>query len=179
MIEFVLRQCGKLVKYVYCFSYYLIFGLRYRKYSLTVYVSPLAQMRNKRNLSLGPDCIIRQGASVGGRRVVFGKNVRLGRGAHVMGDVSIGDDVMLAPNVVIAGGAHGIERSEVPMVYQAGKSKGPISIGSDVWIGANSVILDGVKIGNGVVIGAGSVVTKDIDDFAIITGNPAKVLRYR
>ncbi|MDH5380350.1 MAG: CatB-related O-acetyltransferase, partial [Cyclobacteriaceae bacterium] len=58
-------------------------------------------------------------------------------------------------------------------------SKGSINIGNDVWIGANSVILSGVCIGNGVIVGAGSVVTKDIPDYAIITGNPAQVIKYR
>ena len=110
---------------------------------------------------------------------MFGRNVRIGRGAHVMGDVNIENDVMIAPNVVIAGGAHGIKRNGIPMFYQAGKSKGPVSVGSDVWIGANSIVLNGIRIGNGAVIGAGSVVTRDVDDYAIVVGNPAKVLRYR
>lgn len=54
-----------------------------------------------------------------------------------------------------------------------------IKIGHDVWVGANVIILDGVKIGNGVIIGAGSVVTKDIPSYAIVGGNPAKIIRYR
>ncbi|MEY8675294.1 CatB-related O-acetyltransferase [Thomasclavelia cocleata] len=54
-----------------------------------------------------------------------------------------------------------------------------ISIGNDVWIGANSCILSGVCIGNGAVIGAGSVVTKNVLDYAIVAGNPARVIKYR
>lgn len=54
-----------------------------------------------------------------------------------------------------------------------------IIIGNDVWIGANTVILPGVKIGNGAVIGAGAVVTKDVPDYAVVVGVPAKVLKYR
>lgn len=54
-----------------------------------------------------------------------------------------------------------------------------IEIGHDVWIGANVIILDGIKIGNGVIVGAGSVVTKDIPSYAIVGGNPAKIIRYR
>jgi acetyltransferase-like isoleucine patch superfamily enzyme len=53
------------------------------------------------------------------------------------------------------------------------------SVGSDVWIGDNVVVLSGVSVGDGVVIGAGSVVTKDVPDFAIVVGNPARVVRYR
>ncbi len=54
-----------------------------------------------------------------------------------------------------------------------------IEIGNDVWIGINSIILDGVKIGDGAIIGAGAVVTKDVDDYAIVGGVPAKLIRYR
>ena len=58
-------------------------------------------------------------------------------------------------------------------------SKGDVFIGNDVWIGNNVTILSGVNIGNGAVIGAGSIVTKDIPDYAIVGGNPAKIIRYR
>ena len=86
---------------------------------------------------------------------------------------------MIAPNVVIAGGSYGTERNGVPMVYQVSKTKGKIEIGSDVWVGANSVITEGVTVGDGAIIGAGSIVTKDVDAFSIVVGNPARLLRYR
>jgi acetyltransferase-like isoleucine patch superfamily enzyme len=54
-----------------------------------------------------------------------------------------------------------------------------VEIGNDVWIGANAIIKDGVKIGNGAIVGAGSVITKDVDDYAIVGGVPAKLIRYR
>jgi acetyltransferase-like isoleucine patch superfamily enzyme len=57
--------------------------------------------------------------------------------------------------------------------------KQSISIGDDVWIGANVTILKGVNIANGVVIGAGSVVIKDIPEYAIVVGNPARIIKYR
>ena len=55
----------------------------------------------------------------------------------------------------------------------------PIEIGNDVWIGARAIILDGVRIGDGAIVGAGAVVTKDVPDYAVVGGVPAKVLRYR
>tara|TARA_R110000822_G_scaffold215362_6_gene350248 strand:+ start:232 stop:870 length:639 start_codon:yes stop_codon:yes gene_type:complete len=64
-------------------------------------------------------------------------------------------------------------------VKVAGKSKGPVIIGHASWLGDSVIILPGVKIGVGAVIGAGSVVTKDVPDFAIAVGNPAKVIKYR
>jgi acetyltransferase-like isoleucine patch superfamily enzyme len=58
-------------------------------------------------------------------------------------------------------------------------SKGPVIIGNDVWIGAGAIILSGVTIGDGAIVGAGSVVTHDIPPYAIVAGNPAKIIRYR
>lgn len=59
------------------------------------------------------------------------------------------------------------------------ESKGAITIGNDVWIGANSIIISGVSIGTGAVIAAGAVVTKDVPPYSIVAGNPARLLRYR
>lgn len=58
-------------------------------------------------------------------------------------------------------------------------SKGPTIIKNDVWIGCNAIILSGVTIGNGAVIGAGAVVVKDVPDYAVVAGNPARIIRYR
>lgn len=90
----------------------------------------------------------------------------------------MGENVMIAPNVMLAGGNHGFERLDIPMYFQKEKSIG-IVIGNDVWIGANSVVVDGVVIGNGAIIGAGSVVTSKIPDYAIAIGVPAKVVKFR
>jgi acetyltransferase-like isoleucine patch superfamily enzyme len=57
--------------------------------------------------------------------------------------------------------------------------RGDIWIGNDVWIGANSTIMDGVSIGNGAIVATGSIVTKDVPPYAIVGGNPAKIIRYR
>ena len=66
------------------------------------------------------------------------------------------------------------------MGHQGGIGKSSLKIGNDVWIGARVIVLPGCKtIGNGVIIGAGAVVTKDIPDYAIVGGNPAKILKYR
>ena len=66
-----------------------------------------------------------------------------------------------------------------PEFAEIGYSKGDVSIGNDVWLGLNSLILSGVKIGNGAIIAAGAVVTKDVPAYAIVGGNPAKLIRYR
>ena len=66
-----------------------------------------------------------------------------------------------------------------PEVAKIGYSKGDVSIGNDVWIGLNALILSGVRIGNGALVAAGAVVTKDVPAYAIVGGNPAKLIRYR
>lgn len=89
-------------------------------------------------------------------------------------DIYIGDSVMIAPNVVIATGTHPICPELREKVYQYNL---PVRIGNRVWIGAGAIILPGVTIGDDSVIGAGSVVTKDIPSGVVAVGNPCRVLR--
>lgn len=88
--------------------------------------------------------------------------------------VTIGKNVQIAPNVSIYTAGHPIHPDTRNTGYEYGI---PITIGENVWIGGNVVILPGVKIGDNVVIGAGSVVTKDIPDNVIAMGNPCKIVR--
>lgn len=88
--------------------------------------------------------------------------------------VKIGDNVMFGPRVCIYAAGHPLD----PEIRAGGLEFGrPVTIGSNVWIGGNTVINPGVTIGNNVVIGSGSVVTKDIPDNVIAVGNPCRVLR--
>ncbi len=88
--------------------------------------------------------------------------------------VKIGDNCFMAPNVAIYTAGHPIHPDTRNSMFEYGKE---VSIGDNVWIGGNCVICPGVHIGNNVVIGAGSVVTKNIPDWSIAAGNPCKVLR--
>lgn len=91
-----------------------------------------------------------------------------------VGKVKIGSNVQIAPNVSIYTAGHPIHPESRNSGYEYGI---PITIGDNVWIGGNSVILPGVTIGNNVVIGAGSIVSKDIPDNMIAVGNPCKIIR--
>jgi maltose O-acetyltransferase len=94
------------------------------------------------------------------------------------GNLEIGDNCLLAQNVSIFTANHRFNRTDIPIKNQ-GYDKRPVVIGSDVWIGANVIILPGVKIGNGCVIGAGSVVTKNIPNLSVAAGVPARIVKKR
>lgn len=89
------------------------------------------------------------------------------------GDIFIEDDVMIGPNVTIISGTHPTDPELRRQIYQYTK---PVIIKNNAWIGANAIILPGVTIGKNAVIGAGSVVTKDIPDNVVACGNPCKVM---
>ncbi len=88
--------------------------------------------------------------------------------------VAIGDNVFIAPNVALYAAGHPVHPESRNSGYEYGA---PITVGSNVWIGGNTVILPGVTVGSGCVIGAGSVVTRDIPPNSLAAGNPCRVLR--
>ena len=112
----------------------------------------------------------------GGKNVHLGKNVYFNFNATMVDDthIYIGDYTMLGPNVVIATAGHPIlpELREKALQFNM-----PVHIGKNCWLGAGVIVLPGVTIGDNTVIGAGSVVTKDIPANVIAVGNPCKVLR--
>ncbi len=108
--------------------------------------------------------------------VNIGRKSIIGIGSVLIGPVNIGNDVMLAQNVVISGLNHKYENVFKPISEQGVETKQTI-IKSGSWIGANSVIVPGVKIGQNSIVAAGSVVTKDVPDFSVVVGNPARVVK--
>ena len=111
--------------------------------------------------------------------ISIGREVRLNRGATICAytEVSIGDYSMVGEFVSIRDANHGIARGE--LVRSQPHDAKPIRIGSDVWVGRGACILPGVTIGDGAIIGANSIVTKDVPANCIAAGIPAKVIRER
>jgi acetyltransferase-like isoleucine patch superfamily enzyme len=91
--------------------------------------------------------------------------------------VTIGEHCMLANGCLITDGNHRFDDPDRPVPWQGFTSKGPVTIGDNVWFGANVVVTNGVTIGRRSVIGANSVVTEDVPEFSIAAGAPARVLR--
>lgn len=111
-----------------------------------------------------------------GKHIEVGKNFFANYNCTILdvAKVKIGDNCMLAPNVAIYTAGHPVHPDTRNTMYEYGIE---VTIGDNVWIGGNTVICPGVKIGSNSVIGAGSVVTKDIPEWSVAAGNPCKVIR--
>lgn len=120
-----------------------------------------------------------KGRSQVSKDLVAGAYVYIAPKCHIYPKVIIGDYSMLAPEVFIIGGDHNFEKAGVPILFSGRGRITETNIGKDVWIGARSIILTGLKIGDGAIIAAGSVVTKDVPSFAIYGGVPAKFIKWR
>ena len=127
--------------------------------------------------SCGLKVRVKSGAEIAMKSTV-GNFSELGTRCMIQSNVSIGDNVIMGPDVKIYSRNHKFDSLELPIQNQ-GKSFHKTYIGNDVWLGANVIVTAGCKIGNHVIVAAGAVVTKDVPDFAIVGGVPAKILKYR
>lgn len=115
-------------------------------------------------------------------QIVIGDNVSINTDCHIgcINKIIIGDYVLMASKIYISDHSHGeinLETIDIPPVARKLYSKGPVIISNNVWIGENVAILPGVTIGESAIVGANSVVTKDVPARAIVAGNPAKILK--
>lgn len=115
-----------------------------------------------------------------GRKLVLGDDVDLATGVLVTtdGGVTIGDRTLVGYGTKILSSNHKVPK--LPnKIFDSGHTKAPVLIKNDVWIGANCIILPGVTIGEGSIVAAGSVVTKDVPSHVYVAGVPAKVIKVR
>ncbi len=141
------------------------------------HVAPLNQMHIKGNPRIHPSASLRCG-----RNIYLGENAHINQFCCVWASensrILLGDNLLMGPGVKIFSSNHTTARRDIPMNVQPFVEK-DIVIGNDVWLGANCVVVAGVTIGDGSVIAAGSVVTKDIPAGTIAAGIPAKPIRSR
>jgi acetyltransferase-like isoleucine patch superfamily enzyme len=151
------------------------------------------------NVTIDDNCLI-DGRGAGDTGVIIENNVVINRNCYIqakngyirisnrasigcnsviisMDGLEIGEAVLIAGGCYISAGAYKYENPNLPIMDQVVYTNGPISIGAGVWIGTRVTLLDGVKIGKNAVIGAGAIVTKDIPEYTVAVGIPAKVIR--
>lgn len=113
------------------------------------------------------------------KNLKIGSHVRINEHVFLQGNITIGNHVMIAPYAAIYTKTHEFEDVGRPMVLQGNKEEGPVVLENNVWLGRNVVVLPGVKVGEGAIVGANSVVTKDVLPFTIVGGVPAKLIKER
>ncbi|WP_442501102.1 acyltransferase [Marinivivus vitaminiproducens] len=156
----------------------------------------VARLKERCELRLGTACFLSSAAYLFPERLTFGDSCIVAAGVRIYGEVSTGDHcsfnlhasvlgrvrmgswVRVAAGAMLAGFDHRADDPETPICFQ-GVTRAGIEIGDDVWIGANAVVTDGIRIGKHCIIAAGAVVTKDVPDYALVGGNPARVIRDR
>ena len=161
-----------ILKSIYKFFYFIFFNINNKSNIKSNDVSPKAKIGHGVNISkltsIDSYCEI-------GNYTSIGKNTNITK-------TSIGNYTSIANNVSIGQGEHDLNKiSTKAMFYDKSETltPGECIIGHDVWIGAHAIILRDVRIGNGAVVGAGAVVTKNVNDFEIVVGIPAKKLKER
>ena len=131
-----------------------------------------------RKFSLGDYSVVESFACINNAvgDVIIGNHTRIGLHNTIIGPVEIGNNVNLAQGITVTALNHNFSDSN-KRIDEQGVSTKPVTIEDDVWIGANAVVLPGVKIGNHCVVAAGAVVTKDVPPHSLVAGVPAKVIK--
>jgi acetyltransferase-like isoleucine patch superfamily enzyme len=131
-----------------------------------------------RMFSLGKYSVIESGACINNAvgDVIIGDYTRIGLHNTIIGPVTIGNHVNLAQGITISALNHNFDNID-KRIDEQGINTTPIMIDDDVWIGANAVVLPGTKIGKHTVIAAGAVVTKDVPNYSLVAGIPAKIIK--
>lgn len=170
------------MKKLWLLIYYLVgFNLPSRYFPFGVQFSRFRALIVKRILgkACGKNLEIEAGVLLGKfDDVTIGNDVQINERSRLR-NVDIGNSVMIAPEVYVLHSGHGYSRLDVPMRFQGETKYGKTIIEDDVWIGARAIILPGRRICKGAIVAAGSVVTKDVNPFEIVGGNPARIIGNR
>jgi len=128
----------------------------------------------------GRDVVVKRGAYFGtGSEIRIGDRSQIGENARIEHDTVIGDDVMMGLEVLALSTRHATSRTDIPLIAQGYEERSPVMIGNDVWVGGRAILLPGVRLGDHSIVAAGAVVTKDVPEWAVVAGVPARVIRDR
>ena len=186
----------------------IFFPLLFKKVGRGVVFGRNMTIRHPKKIEIGDNVVfddntVIDAKGVGNRGIRIGNGVVVGRNTILSckgGDIDIDDFANIGPNnylisesilrmgkyvftagqiYMVAGGNHGIEDKTIPIYFQPSSAKGGIILEDDIWVGASATILDGVKISRGCVIGAASLVNKDLPEYSVAFGVPAQVVKKR
>ena len=141
--------------------------------------------------SIGAGSLIGRSSVIQAKRgtLHIGQRAQIGTHCQIQSanGITIGDHFITGPQCYLGGSRHGIALSSEenpgmaapPILDQPTYTRGPLVVGDDVWLGSGVRVMEGVRIGRGVVVGSGAVVTRDIPDYAVVTGVPAQIVGYR
>jgi galactoside O-acetyltransferase len=162
----------------------LYFCSRFESSGKKISIGRFVEIDSPENISVGNNIYIVDGSVIRARdgRLKIGNNFAMNGNSRIVADcdgkITIGNSVMVGPNVIIRASNHKSENAAVDIWLQ-GQTGGTIIIGDDVWIAANVVILPEVRIGSHSIIAAGAVVTKDVPEYSVVAGVPARVISRR
>lgn len=183
----VAKMYGNIVNYVYTGYYSKCFG----KFGNNSLILPTFQMtRGLRSIEVGSNCILGhslqltlwENSDFPNAKIEIGDNSAIGDNSHITACnyIKIGKNVLMGKRVLITDNSHGASMADllsIPPYKRPLYSRGPVVIDDNVWIGEKASILPGVHIGYGSIIGANSVVTKDVPPYSLVGGNPARVIK--
>ncbi|MEL6103971.1 MAG: acyltransferase [Pseudomonadota bacterium] len=154
-----------------------IHAIRIVNYYNYAHVAPRRRLVTGHGASISPNAVFSNPENI-----QIGDGLKLGARCHLWagpgtGRIVIGDNVLFGPEVMVTAAGYRFNDGQ-PVTDQA-MDEADVVIGNDVWLGTRAIVLPGVSIGDGAIIGAGAVVTKDIPDWAIAAGTPAKVVSQR
>lgn len=159
-----LRAYAHLFRLVHFYNYSHVAQRRRLQLDASVQIAPNVSLRNAARISIGP-------------RTHVGERTSLWAG-DASGRITIGEDVLFAPGVFVTASNYEFADRGTPVMRQP-RSERDVHIGRDVWLGANAVVVAGVRIGEGAIVAAGAVVTRDVPAFAIVAGVPARQVATR
>jgi acetyltransferase-like isoleucine patch superfamily enzyme len=154
-----------------------------------IHWAAVVRIQRGSRLEVGAASTVGRGAILAAKPGVLGPgSIRVGRGTSIGeyanlrtegAELLVGDRCLVAQFVSLIATGHEFESATVPIAEQGVGKKAGVAIGDDVWIGAHSLVLPGVRVGRGAVVGGGSVVTADVPEYAVVVGNPARVVGRR
>jgi len=180
-----------MIKYIVIKIIKIIFNIKdhyfiYRK--LNIFLPNSSSIKNYKFITIGEKFSIGENSRLlcqdpeNGSRLEIGNNVAVNSGVSINadcgGEIKIGDNVLIGPDVVIRAANHKYDDCTKP-IREQGHDVGKIIIENDVWLGAKVIVLPNVLIGEGCVVGAGSVVNIDLPAYSLAVGVPVKVIRIR